>query len=238
MNYQNVFKRYEIKFLISREQFRLIEDATVEYLRPDQFARSQISNIYFDTPDMRLIRRSIEKPLYKEKLRLRAYGEPTEKSLVFVELKKKYKHVVYKRRVEMILTEASDYLLAGIRPEKGGQIINEIDYFLKFYSGLEASMFVAYERTSFRSREDAGLRLTFDENILWRDTDLSLCLGAYGHSLLDPDNVLMEIKTNSTIPLWFTGILTKNQIYKSSFSKYGNAYKAKYQELLRCKAHV
>ena len=101
MEYQNVFKRYEIKYLISQEQKRIVLEAMEQKMALDKYGRTTIRNIYFDTDSYRLIRRSIEKPAYKEKLRIRSYCKAQPNSTVFVELKKKYKSVVYKRRVPM-----------------------------------------------------------------------------------------------------------------------------------------
>ncbi len=233
MSYQKVFKRYEIKFLISKQQRQLIEGAFLGHMQPDKYGRSTICNVYFDTPDKRLIRRSIEKPVYKEKLRIRSYGIASQGSPVFVELKKKYKDVVYKRRVNMFVEDAERYLRREISPENPSQIISEIDYFISFYPQIEPSVFISYERAAFYGKDDPGFRITFDENILWRDLDLSLTKGIYGHTLLDNNKVLMEVKTAYSIPLWLMNMLTENRIFKASFSKYGNAYKAMMNSDLR-----
>ncbi|WP_404988985.1 polyphosphate polymerase domain-containing protein [Clostridium culturomicium] len=225
MKYQNVFKRYELKYLITRDQQKLLLRVMNDYMEPDQFGRSTICNIYFDTPNKILIRRSNEKPLYKEKLRIRSYGIATSETTVFVELKKKYNSVVYKRRISLVEAEAMNYLIDGIHPPIEGQITKEIDYFLKFYQSLEPSLFMSYERKAFFSKNDSNFRMTFDENILCRDYDLNLKAGTYGSSLLADDMVLLEIKTSMGIPLWLTNFLSENKLYKTSFSKYGNAYK-------------
>lgn len=226
MKYQNVFKRYELKYLLTRDQQRLLLKVMNDYMEPDQFGRSTICNIYFDTPSKILIRRSNEKPLYKEKLRIRSYGIATSDTTVFVELKKKYNSVVYKRRVSMIETEAMDYIKNVTPPTIENQITKEIDYFCEFYQGLEPSLFMSYERKAFFSNQDSNFRMTFDENILCRDYDLNLKTGAYGSSLLTDDMVLLEVKTSMGIPMWLTQFLSENKLYKTSFSKYGNAYKS------------
>ncbi len=224
MNYQKVFMRYEIKYIINKQQRRLIEDAFSGHMQLDKYGKSTICNIYFDTPDKRLIRRSIEKPVYKEKLRIRSYGITSHDSIIFVELKKKYNDIVYKRRVCMSVVTAEKYLHDKILPEKPGQIINEIDYFMFFYPKIEPAIYIAYERAAFIATDDSDFRITFDENILWRDMDLSLTSGIYGQSLLDGENILMEIKTAFALPLWLTHTLTENRIITTPFSKYGNAY--------------
>jgi len=225
MKNQNIFKRYEIKYLLTKEQMELIKIEMMEYMKGDDYGKSTICNIYYDTPSHLLIRRSIEKPIYKEKLRVRSYGLATPNSRVFVELKKKYNDVVYKRRVSMSAEDAENYLCHGEQPPKPSQITEEIDYFCKLYSGLEPAIFISYEREAFYSKTDDNFRVTFDQNILWRDSDISLNCGIYGNPILGYNEVLMEIKTSSSIPLWMAHILSENKIYKTSFSKYGNAYK-------------
>lgn len=224
MGYQNTFKRYELKYLITKEQKEMIQNAFASYMKADDYGRSTICNIYFDTPDSLLIRRSLEKPVYKEKLRVRSYGTATEDSTVFVELKKKYKSVVYKRRVSVKEREAMAYLCKGKELPIHNQITEEIDYACEFYRNLEPAVFLSYEREAFYGIDDRELRITFDENILWRDTDISLCSPTYGTPILQPGYALMEIKIVAAMPLWLAELLAQNGIYKTSFSKYGNAY--------------
>lgn len=225
MSYQYVFKRYEIKYLISRKQKEQLLQSMQTYMQADAYGRSTIGNIYFDTSDFLLIRRSIEKPVYKEKLRLRSYGVATPDSPTFVELKKKYQSIVYKRRIEMPEQQAMRYL-AGKESVADTQIAREINYTLTLYAPLQPIIFLSYEREAFYGRDDHAFRVTFDENILWRNTDLSLCKGIYGTPILQSDQVLMEIKTSTSIPLWMVTLLSENHMYKTSFSKYGNAYQA------------
>lgn len=224
MGYQNIFKRYEMKYLVTDEQRRLITEKLREYMDGDEWGRSTICNLYFDTPDYLLIRRSIEKPVYKEKLRVRSYGTANDDYTVFIELKKKFRRVVYKRRIPMKNSEAMEYLLTKKR-KNDSQILRETDYFLSFYDSLEPRVYISYEREAFYGRNDRDFRLTFDSNILWRQDRLSLCEKTDGKPLLPDGYSLMEIKTGASVPLWLTKILTKNEIYKTSFSKYGLAYK-------------
>lgn len=229
MGYQNIFKRYEIKYLITKSQQEQIKQKMQEYMIADTYGRSTICNIYFDTPSYLLIRRSMEHPVYKEKLRLRSYGPAKPDSVVFMELKKKYQSVVYKRRISMTEQEAMRCLCGG-EVHEDTQIARELDYFLKQYHDPKPVVFLSYEREAFYAEHDHEFRVTFDENILWRDSELSLCAGAYGTPILEADQVLMEIKTGAAIPLWMTALLTENHIYKTSFSKYGTVYKSIYEK--------
>lgn len=224
MKRQYIFKRYELKYLITRSQQEEILRRMAAYMRPDAYGHSTICNLYLDTPHYLLIRRSLEKPVYKEKLRLRSYGVATPDSPAFLELKKKYASVVFKRRVELPCARAMAYL-AGGEPPMDTQIMREIDYARTQYAPLSPAMFLSYERDAFYARDDDDFRITFDENILWRTEELSLCGGIYGHSLLAEDRVLMEIKTGTAIPLWMTAILSEMRIFRQPFSKYGNAYR-------------
>ena len=225
MGFKTVFKRYEIKYLITEEQKDIIMKAIAPYMELDEFGRTTIRNIYYDTDSFRLIRDSIEKPVYKEKLRVRSYCTANETSTVFVELKKKYKSVVYKRRVSMTESQASDWLAGRAQAPKQSQITDEIDYFLKFYETLRPAVFLSYEREAFYSKAGDDFRVTFDENILYRRDSLALSEEPYGKAILPEGYSLMEIKTSGGMPLWMSSVLAENSIFKTSFSKYGNAYK-------------
>lgn len=224
MKYQNIFKRYEMKYLITAEQRQIITEKIKPHMNGDEWGKSTVCNLYYDTPDYLLIRRSVEKPVYKEKLRLRSYGTANEDSTVFIELKKKYKKVVFKRRIPMKYPEAINYLQTGKHTENS-QLLSETDYFLSFYKALEPKVFISYEREAFFSKDDHDFRLTFDSNILWRSDNLSLCSPAGGKKLLPDGIFLMEIKTGTAVPLWLTEILTEMKIFRTSFSKYGTVYK-------------
>lgn len=224
MGTQMVFKRYEIKYLLDRRQKEKIMQAMEPYMELDAYGRSTIRNIYYDTENYRLIRKSLEKPVYKEKLRVRSYKPAGPDDKVFVELKKKYDGIVYKRRIDLTQSQAADYLAGRIQAPAPGQITEEIDYFLEFYRTLAPKVFLSYEREAYFTREPSDFRVTFDENILWRETDLSLQKGIYGESILKPGQTLMEIKTPGNIPLWMVKVMSQEEIRKTSFSKYGNAY--------------
>jgi len=225
MSYQNIFKRYEVKYLLTKEQQQRLLHIMSDYMNPDKFGKSTISNTYFDTPDKLLIRRSLDKPDYKEKLRVRSYGVANSDSTVFIELKKKYKGVVYKRRMDLHEHIATDYLCEHTPLENPTQISKEIDYFMKLYQNIEPAVFLSYEREAFYSRSDSNFRMTFDENILYRDYEISLTRGIFGNRILPENIVLLEVKTEMGIPRWLLSFLSENKIYKTSFSKYGNAYK-------------
>lgn len=224
MAYQTVFKRYELKYMLTLEQKERILEAISPYMELDNYGRTTIRNIYFDTDNYRLIRRSIEKPEYKEKLRIRSYSQATPDSTVFVELKKKHDKVVYKRRMPLIEREAMPWVCGESGCPENTQISREIDYFLSFYGELRPSVFLSYEREAYYEINGGDFRITFDDSILCRQTDISLCSSIYGTRILPEDRVLMELKCSGGLPLWMTSLLSGEQIYKTSFSKYGVAY--------------
>lgn len=224
--FQTVFRRYEKKYRITSEQKRQLLAAISDKINPDAYGESTVCNIYFDTPDYRLIRMSLEKPVYKEKLRIRAYGTPNEHSNSFIELKKKYKGVVYKRRVDMTYNDAVTYICTREHPPGANeQILREIDYFLEYYPSVAPAVSLFYDRTAFYGKEDAELRLTFDTNIRFRAEDFDLTKGDHGEMILDSSEFIMEIKCIGAMPLWLTHELDRIGIFPASFSKYGEAYK-------------
>ncbi len=225
MSYQSVFKRYELKYMLTLEQKQRIVEVMNNYMALDKYGRTTIRNIYFDTDNFRLIRRSIEKPAYKEKLRIRSYTKTDADSPVFVELKKKYKSVVYKRRLSMAQRKAFSWVAGSAAIEDKSQISEEIDYFLTYYKDLKPQVFLSYEREAYYALDGGDFRVTFDDNILCRQDDLSLEAEIGGTPILEDGMVLMEIKCSGGIPLWMTEVLSREQIYKTSFSKYGTAYK-------------
>lgn len=225
MAHQMTFKRYELKYLLTRREKEKILCSMAPYMKLDKYGSTRIRNIYFDTDTYRLIRRSLEKPVYKEKLRVRSYHTAGPEDSVFVELKKKYKSVVYKRRLVLPRDKAMDSFLNGKPFPENSQIGKEIQYFWKYYGSLRPTVFLSYEREAYYSLDGSDFRVTFDENILYREEDLSLASPIYGKALLGEDETLMEIKTSGGIPLWLSRVLTENKIFKTSFSKYGLAYK-------------
>lgn len=230
-DYPMTFKRYEIKYLLSDKTYEKLWQRLEGNAKTDKYGNTTICNVYFDTPDSRLIRTSLEKPVYKEKLRLRSYGTPHREGMVFVELKKKYQGVVYKRRETMVLSEAEDYLLKAKQPGVDSQVLREIDWFLKYYRQLQPAMYISYERIAMYGIKDPSLRITFDRNILWRDKEINLQKGSWGWPILKPGERLMEIKIAGAMPLWLSRILNELQIYPVSFSKYGRAYQAKQMQI-------
>lgn len=220
-DYQNVFCRQEIKYLLSEAQYRQIRAALEGRLQHDRYYFSTIQNLYYDTPDYRLIRRSLQKPKYKEKLRLRCYVQPNETAPAFVEIKKKVGGVVYKRREVLPYSQAFHCLHSGDIPADS-QFFRELDWFLKFYETLQPRVFLSSVRHALCDAK-SGLRVTFDRDILWRDTDLDLRAGVFGENLI-PNQRLMEIKTTGALPVWVVHILSEAGARPTGFSKYGEAY--------------
>jgi len=224
MAVQTVFKRYELKYLLTPKQKETVLAAMRPYMTLDKYGRTTIRNLYYDTDTYLLVRRSIEKPAYKEKLRIRSYSRADGDSTAFVELKKKYQSLVYKRRISLPYAEAAAWLSGAKHTEKHTQIASEIDYVLAYYGALHPTVFLSYEREAYYCNDGTDFRVTFDDTILCRQNDLTLDSEVYGTDILPEGKVLMEIKCSGGIPLWMAHVLSEEKIYKTSFSKYAAAY--------------
>lgn len=222
--FKDVFQRIEVKYLLDDMQYTELRKRLEGMAEVDSYGKTSILNIYFDTPDYKLIERSLEKPVYKEKLRLRTYGVADDDTNAFIEIKKKYKGVVYKRRISMPYKKAMEYLVDGKRPEQRSQISDEIDYFLKYYKGIRPAMAISYDRIAMAGTTDPDLRITFDTNIRWRTDKLSLSEGNVGKDILLPGQHLMELKIAGAMSIELAKILDELNIRKTSFSKYGKGY--------------
>lgn len=217
------FKRYEKKYLLTPEQQTALLERMSGYIQPDIYGETTNCNIYYDTDNWELIRKSIEKPVYKEKLRIRSYGVPQTSDSVFVEIKKKYDDIVYKRRTE-IPSECVEAYLAGNQAfSPNNQIAREIEWFQRYHQA-KPKVYISYDRVSFAGREDSELRVTFDRNIRFRDCALDLRKGDFGELMLPDSAVLMELKIPGTVPLWLVRLLSELKIRPTSFSKYGCYY--------------
>jgi len=219
----STFLRYEIKYMLDDRQYAAFRRAIEPHTRADAYGKYSVCNLYYDTDTFEIIRRSMEKPVYKEKLRVRSYGIPDEQDKVFFELKKKYQKEVSKRRVSMSLRALRDHLETGAVPDVSPQVMGEIDYFLSLYHP-QPRIFIAYDRVALSGKEDRSLRITFDRNIRFRCDDLDLSLGDHGRRILADSRHLAEIKVHGAMPLWLSGALDGQQIYPTSFSKYGYCY--------------
>ena len=231
----DIFERIEKKYRITAAQKEAVLREIGGRLLEDRFCRSTIQSLYLDTPDHRIIRNSIEAKghsVYKEKIRVRSYGTPGREDKVFFELKKKYKGIVYKRRICMTLAEAERYLEEGICP-KDSQIMREIDYAMDFYGRPKPAVMICYEREAYAIQDHPALRVTFDSNVRYRDRELSLGKGSQGIPITGSGEYLLEVKSDGAIPVWLSEILDRNKVYPSSFSKYGTAY-----QMIRAKARA
>lgn len=225
MSYQNVFERYEIKYFLTKTQKEALMKEMDGRMQSDKYGRTTIRNIYYDTDSFRLIRDSLDHPVYKEKLRIRSYQRAEIGDMVFVEIKKKFEDVVYKRRVAMPRIAAENWIDYRKPLAFGSQITSEIDYLVDFYEGLSAKAFLSYEREAFSDNKNPEFRLTLDENILARDTELNLGSDIWGQPLLPHGMTLMEVKIAGAMPLWMANFLSSNNIQKVSYSKYGTYYR-------------
>lgn len=218
-----VMKRYELKYLMDRKQTAALRKALKGHMQIDAYGLTTIASLYYDTPDARLVRASLEKPEYKEKLRLRSYGLATESSPVYLELKRKAEGIVYKRRIEATLPQVRAFMAGGDALAGDAQIRKELAYFRDYYQNLEPACLVLYDRRAYCERE-GDLRLTIDERPRYRMEDLSLTHSLEGIPLLGEGWCILEIKVQGAMPLWLSSALGQAEIYKTSFSKYGEAF--------------
>lgn len=227
-----VFNRYENKYLMDAQAFHGLYHRLMEYMELDEYNKNgkfySISNLYYDTDRHTLIRNSLAKPKYREKLRIRAYGVPESDAKVYLELKKKVFGLVNKRRTALKLSEAYEFVRTGKAPAfRAGmnrQVIGEIEYFLSRYE-LRPMVYLAYDRIAMFCKGNRDLRITFDTNIRSRRHDLRLESGDRGEQLLGDGQWLMEVKAEKTVPVWLAKMLSEHKMYRTSFSKYGNEYK-------------
>ena len=226
VSYANTFKRHEMKFLLNEEQFNLISEKIQPFMTADSYGIDTILNIYLDNENNDVVRTSLGKPAYKEKLRLRGYGTVSDNSEAFLEIKKKFRGIVYKRRLELPYKQLHEYITNGVPPqisEQNRQVFEEIDYFIGRLE-LSPAIVLCYDRQAFFGNDDREFRLTFDGNIRSRRTDLDLRKGDFGELLSNQPFRVMEVKSAGGVPMWLVKILSENKIYGGSFSKYGNVF--------------
>ncbi|MCL2232034.1 MAG: polyphosphate polymerase domain-containing protein [Treponema sp.] len=225
---QSIFKRHEKKYLVTKEQAELLQDVIMQHAEIDQYGEYLVQNLYYDTANWDIIQKSIKKPLYKEKLRLRFYGHYDPESQGFLELKKKYNGIVYKRRIAFKLGELNGLNAREIASALDSQISREIRFFLQS-NHVSEKVHIAYKRTAYSGIKDRDLRITFDRDIFFRLSPL----GNYSFAEYNPDadrqilgqnQMLMEIKISGAMPLWLSHALSENKIFSVSFSKFGNCY--------------
>jgi hypothetical protein len=228
----SVFQRYEKKFLLTKDQYERILLTISRHMRLDPYCKDgqmyHLRNVYFDTLDHQLISLSLLKPDFKEKLRIRKYGKQGDgTNLVFLEVKRKIRGVVTKRRASLSLQEIDAFMDQGMIPKRENyfdkQILSELHYMTNIYA-LRKAVFIEYNRLAFFDRQDEEFRVTFDHDIHTRYDNFDFESKVKGLPLLAKDMVLMEVKVGEAMPLWFAKTLARLHIYLNSFSKYGKAY--------------
>lgn len=232
----SVMKRYELKFVLTKEQVEAFKTKILEHMKIDKYGLTTISSIYYDTPTYTLINRSIEKPLYKEKIRLRSYGLANENTPVFLEIKRKNEKIVYKRRISTKEDKVNRFFNKDEEFDHE-QISRELQAFKEKYKVLEPKYLIIYDRIAYY-QNNSDLRITLDMNPRYRVDDLNLHTSLDGIPLLKEGEAILEIKVQHSVPLWLVDILTKEKIYQSSFSKVGTAHKKEMSKITRQKVVV
>lgn len=227
--YIETFKRVEDKYVLTPEEKEEFLARCKDYITEDVYYKYSVHSVYYDNASNDLAVHSLMKPDYKMKLRLRCYGEPSEDKPVFLETKKKYDKIVYKRRIDLGLQEAIDYLEYGKPHHVKNNTADEIDYILNYYN-LEAKVYIAYDRECYAAINEADVRITFDKNIRYRIDDVSLEEKGNEEKLKD-GFVMLEVKATKRYPMWLVKVLSEMKLYKTSFSKYGTIYSVNFDEL-------
>jgi len=220
---ESIFRRHEEKYLVTEEKSAALRGMVAQHMAPDRFGEYLVQNVYYDTDDWSVVRASIEKPLYKEKLRLRCYGTPRREGLAYLELKKKWKGTVYKRRVALPLAALSEGSLQGLLSQDPSQISHELAFYLASHK-VHGKAYIAYTRAAFTGAGDDGLRVTFDTDLRFRLDRLDFRCPGDGLPLLPQGTLLMEVKTEKGIPLWLAHGLSAGKVFPTRFSKYGTCY--------------
>ena len=220
---QSNFKRYEQKYLITEKQQNILQETLSQHMISDQYGEYLVQNLYYDTENWDVIRASIEKPAYKEKLRLRCYGEAMDESNFYLELKKKHRGVVYKRRIAIPSQSLADDSVQEMVAKTSSQISSELDFYLQSNKVTE-KIYIAYQRMALMGITDEELRVTFDTNICFRLDNLTFSDPCDGQFLLPQGKMLMEVKALGGMPMWMANVLSENGIFPTSFSKFGVCY--------------
>lgn len=229
---QTTFERYEKKYALTWAEYHAFKKVCQFYLQADKHPKYTVHNVYFDTPNFDIIKTSIEKPLFKEKLRLRSYKTTKADDIAFLELKKKFNHVVYKRRIDAPYEELIPFIenpnfysssFFNNLDDEQKQIKNELQWFINFMN-VKPAVFIAYDREAYSALDNNTIRITFDTNIRWRNTELDLSAGDWGSNIPMHKDVLMEIKIGKSMPLNLVRILSSLNLTPVSFSKYGTCY--------------
>ncbi|EOH90947.1 polyphosphate polymerase domain-containing protein [Enterococcus pallens] len=220
-----IFERREKKYLMTPEKFDLLLTRLQEYMTIDEYGLHTIHTIYYDTEDLAVIRHSVDKPKFKEKMRLRSYGLATNQSTVYLELKKKVAGVTYKRRTAMTYQEAKNFLNYGVKPQEQKQIFKELDWYTQ-QQKLQSTVLISYDRIALKHKKDENFRITFDQNIRYslEHFELDQVDQHPQIRLTTEPTVLMEVKIFEAFPLEISRLFSELQIFQGKFTKYGNVY--------------
>ena len=217
------FRRVEKKYILTEKQYVFLKEYIKNRMIEDEYGKSTICNVYFDTNQYDLIRHSITKPIFKDKIRVRSYNTPRLEDDVYLEIKRKYDGVVSKRRIKIKLRDLYKYLNDKEIEIDNPQVEKELNYYFDYYK-LKPTMYLSYYRRAYYEKDNKDFRLTFDSNIIAREYDLNLEKGNYGENIFEEDKYIMEVKTLGAMPIWFVKALNEFKISPCGFSKYGEAY--------------
>lgn len=240
MQDQKTFDRVEKKCLITAEQKEQMLSVIRQNMQKDNYFKSEVFNIYFDTDNYDLIIQSIEQPMFKEKLRARSYGGFDK---VFFEIKTKLcgkdSNVGYKRRVRITkkdynkMVKEKSHVLDFMKKNADGpgdfRVAKEVDYLIDVFN-LAPKILVFYVRYSYQG--EGGLRVTFDEDLKYRLSEVNFTKKKSDRNYFEDErNIIMEIKAHGAWPLWLAHKMSEERIFPQQFSKVGKIYQKIGKEL-------
>lgn len=237
---QEIFKRYEIKYLIPFSKYIELRELIMPYMHYDTYGNPEgkynIVSLYFDSDEKSIYYETRNKLPFRQKLRLRVYDQADVNSQSFIEVKQKFKNVVNKRRTILPLHEAYDILSGQDRSietvaASNPQILKEALHFQQSYA-LKPHTVVSYDRQAFSGTFEKDLRVTFDYNLMCRNDDLRIENGPEGHHFIDPGLVVLEVKVSEVVPFWLARLLSDLECNKQSVSKFCTSVELLEQENL------
>ena len=243
--------RYELKFTVSADVKRALLGLAGEGLLPDSHGHEglyRVSSQYFDTPDLKAYWEKLDGVGYRQKFRLRFYGDEPKADAIFFEIKHRWDQTVYKERVPLQLEALSSLL------EQPNQILQLAELVETLTSaeertlkkivsvaaktGLTGVNMISYLREAWVGKYDESLRVTFDHLCAaFSPGDASAPLGDQGTPILDPSSMLLEVKFNDRLPVWLRDCLGQVAVQPIRFSKYAEGLRARWDLDLRRKVN-
>jgi hypothetical protein len=235
------FQRFEFKYYLPKNIADKLIPALLHYMEWDPYVKKSgrdfylVNSLYFDTENYDCFWDKEAGVSKRKKLRLRFYGDLSDPdSEVFLEIKRKNNAIVTKDRIKLPLKNCLDGNWDGIIKQlhlgdKDSKFLSELLMF-KLKNGLRPKIFINYRRKALIGKKDARFRVTFDYDIATK-LSKSLLNNKNGFTPVYPEGVVLELKYNNILPVWFHGIIERYQLDRVAYSKYCNALRSTVPEL-------